>query len=252
LKIVRVKLCLKPDPEHLFNSRKCHVPDFNFLRWWRHRSRNRHGTYFLDSLPAGTNRRQGQCRASFPFLVVSCGAAIRASQSGPALRWLLRRHINPGRVRPRIYIIAVHREIHSANPPPPSAAWRGLCVGPKLSQQARSRARPQATSPPEGDRRDSQPRGIHNRNRSRENTAGGFSSHSPMDRNRRGNRADLDNLGIHSPEDRSRRGILSSLGTHSPAARSRDSRSRDIHRLGSRNRCRVAEVVYLRLLRIYR
>jgi hypothetical protein len=119
---------------------------------------------------------------------------------------------------------------------------------PKLSLKARRRTRTQETTPPGSGRPDSEPRGFHNRNRSRESTAGGFGSHSPMGRNRRGNRADLDNLGIHSPEDRSRRGILSSLGTHSPAARSRDIRSRDIRRLGSRNRCRVAEVVYLRLL----
>jgi hypothetical protein len=77
-------------------------------------------------------------------------------------------------------------------------------------------------------------------------------SHSPMDRNWRGNRADLDNLGIHSPEDRRGRGIPSSLGIRSPAARSLDNRNRDIHRRGSRNRCRVAEAVYLRLLQISR
>jgi hypothetical protein len=65
---------------------------------------------------------------------------------------------------------------------------------------------------------------------------------------RRGKLAVPSCLGIHSPEERSKRGIPSSQDIHSPAARSLDNRKREVRRLGSHNRCPVAEVVYLRLL----
>ena len=93
--------------------------------------------------------------------------------------------------------------------------------------------------------------GIHRPgDRSRRGIASCSAIHTPEDRSKRGHPS---SLGMRSRENRSRRGIPSNPDFHSPAVgsldnRSPDTRKQEVHRLGSRNRCRVAEVVYLRLL----
>jgi hypothetical protein len=104
-------------------------------------------------------------------------------------------------------------------------------------------------APPKRDRWDNHSREIHNRNQGRESIADGFGIRSPA---KQGNRAVPSSLGIHSPEDRSKRGVPSNPDIHSPAARSPDTRKQEARRLGSRNKCPVAEVVYLRLPQISR